>query len=327
MLEKNDVYALQLIKYLGPKKIENLTEAYSHINDIISASEDDLNQYIKGAGKDSIISEIKNNFDKYLKTADYDLEQFEYSGITLISKSCEEYPNSLRVIDKSPPFLYCKGNTNLLKEENSIAVIGSRNATIGGKEIAYKTTLQFLENDYNIVSGLASGIDTAGHTAAVTLKKKTTAVLVAIDTIYPKENQVLSDSIIDFGGLLIAENKPGTPITGPLFVERDRLQSALSKAVFAIETDIKGGTLHTVRFAEKQKKKIYCPNLREEQLYKNHIGNPMSKGIDMLIQSGRAIPYSTDKLDKVIKEVDKLRIEGDITVQPKTSEGRQESFI
>jgi len=324
MLQKNDIYALQLIKYLGPKKLESLTKAYSDINDITSANEDELVKYFKGAGKDFIISEIKNNFQKYIDATDHDFEQFENNGITLISKSCEAYPNSLSVIDKPPTFLYCKGNTDLLKEENSIAVIGTRNATAGGYEIGYKTAQYFSKNNYNIVSGLAKGIDTAGHTAAVDLIKKTTAVLVAIDTIYPKENQELANYIVDSGGLLIAENKPGTPITGPLFVERDRLQSALSKAVFPIETDIKGGTLHTVGFAEKQKKKVYCPKLNEEPLYKSFVGNQMSKGIDMLIKSNRAISYTINNLEKVKKEIDKLKIEGDIEVQKQKSGGTEQ---
>ena len=135
---------------------------------------------------------------------------------------------------------------------------------------------------------------------------------MTIDKIYPKENQDLADTIIENGGLLLAENKPGTPIQGPLFVERDRLQSALSKAVFPIETDIRGGTLHTVHFAETQKKKVYCPRLKEESLYKKDIGNPMSKGIDMLLNSKRAIPYNLSDLDEVFAKVEQLKIEGDI---------------
>ena len=324
MISIEDIYALNMIKFLGPAKLQSLTKTYSDINDMISASEDELGQIIKGRGKETVILDIKNNFESFRNKAEFELQNLEEGGIHVISRWDSEYPNSLRVIKKPPTFLFCKGDISLLNEEKSIAIIGTRNATDGGYEIAYKTARYFSKNNYNIVSGLAKGIDTAGHTAAVESKSRTTAVLVAIDTIYPKENQELAEYIIDRGGLLIAENKPGTPITGPLFVERDRLQSALSKAVFPIETDIKGGTLHTVGFAEKQKKKVYCPKLNEEPLYKSFVGNQMSKGIDMLIKSNRAIPYETDDLDKVLAEVEQLRIEGDIVVQELKSGGTEQ---
>lgn len=326
MISIEDFYALNMIKGLGPAKLKGLSNTYDDINDITTAKEKELGKIIKGPGKDKIIFEIKNEFELYREKAEYELREFEENELRVISQWDEEYPNSLKVIKKPPTFLFCRGNIKLLKEERSIAVIGTRNPTDGGYNIGYSTAKYFSSKDYNIVSGLALGIDTSAHIAAIDLKNKTTAVLVTIDNIYPKENQDLADTIIENGGLLLAENKPGTPIQGPLFVERDRLQSALSKAVFPIETDIKGGTLHTVRFAETQKKKVYCPRLKEERLYKSHIGNPMSKGIDMLLNSNRAIPYNLSDLEEVFTKVEQLKIKGDINNLKITSNVIQESF-
>ena len=323
MILVEDIYALNMIKGLGPVKLKGLSSVYTDINDIIAASEEELGQIIKGAGKDSVIAEIKNNFEYYREKAEYELREFEENELKVISQWDDEYPKSLKVIKKPPTFLFCKGNIKLLKEERSIAVIGTRNATTGGYEIGYKTAQFFSDNKYNIVSGLALGIDTSGHKAAVESQNTTTAILVAIDKIYPKENIELAEYIIETGGLLISENKPGTPIQGPLFVERDRLQSALSRAVFPIETDIKGGTLHTVRFAEEQKKGVYCPLLNKEPLYKYDIGSSMSKGIEMLLKRKRAKPFTVNELDKVLAEVESLKIEGDIQIPDETSNATQ----
>jgi|TARA_B100000315_G_scaffold257617_1_gene307057 DNA processing protein len=186
-------------------------------------------------------------------------------------------------------------------------VIGTRECTVEGSEIGFETAKYFAKNGYNIVSGLANGIDTSAHQAALLAKGKTTAVLVDIQNIIPKENLTLSEDIYEGGGLLFAENKPGTAIVPGLFVERDRLQSAMTKAVFPIESNIQGGTMHTVDFAQEQGKKIFCPDLTNKKGYP--INNPMSKGITRLINNNRAEPYSMDKLDVVLNILNEITVE------------------
>ena len=326
MIPKEDIYALNLIKNVGQATLDNLLYTYSSINDLIDSDENELNQCLKGAGKTYIIDEIKNNFDKYRDRAEYELNQFYDNEIIIISKWCDEYPERMRVIkDQPPPFLYCKGNIDLLKEEKSVAVIGTRNATDEGFELGHLTAKFFADKGYNIVSGLATGIDTSAHQAALFAEGKTTAVLVDIQNIYPKENLLLSDDICNGDGLLFAENIPGTTIQGPLFARRDRLQSALSKAVFPIETDVAGGTMHTVEFAQKQKKKIFCPDLSKEDGYP--INNPMAKGIRMLINEGKAEPYSIKKLDKVLKHIEDITDEDSRNNQSSWGGGKQMKMI
>ena len=105
---------------------------------------------------------------------------------------------------------------------------------------------------------MAIGIDTAGHKGTLEAEGLTTAVLTDIHKIYPEENVQLANKILDTNGLLVAENAPGTFPHRGLLVARDRLQSGLSLAVFPIETDVKGGTMHTVQFAQDQNRLLYC---------------------------------------------------------------------
>ena len=108
-------------------------------------------------------------------------------------------------------------------------------------------------------------------------------------------------------GLLIAENPPGTPPAGNLFVRRDRLQSGLSLAVFPIETDIKGGTMHTVRFSEEQKRLRFVPDLKNVKEYR--INENRAKGIIELITSGRAKVFTKSSYDSAIEQMNMKKME------------------
>jgi predicted Rossmann fold nucleotide-binding protein DprA/Smf involved in DNA uptake len=102
-----------------------------------------------------------------------------------------------------------------------------------------------------VVAGLAWGVDTAAHTAAVERAGCTWAVLPSgLDLVFPPSNASLSERIVAGGGALLSEYFPGTRPHHTFFVERDRLQAALSDAVVVVETGLAGGTMHTVRFAK-----------------------------------------------------------------------------
>jgi Predicted Rossmann fold nucleotide-binding protein involved in DNA uptake len=177
-----------------------------------------------------------------------------------------------------------------LHERDNIAIVGTRNCSPEGKLIAQTTAKRFAEKGYNIVSGLAEGIDTAAHQGALMADGKTTAVLVDVEKIFPEKNKPLSEEILINNGLLIAENPPNTIPAGHLFVSRDRLQSGLSLAVFPIETDVKGGTMHTVRFSEKQNRLLFVPDLKKIDGYDTSFDK--ARGILELSNLQRAQTYT-----------------------------------
>jgi DNA processing protein len=186
--------------------------------------------------------------------------------IKIIYPLDEVFPDSLRKIINPPKCLYCRGNLSLLSSKNIIAVIGSRNCSIEGKEKTRELTSQLAQLDFVIVSGLAKGIDTIAHQTTIDCKGKTIAVLGSgIDdaSIYPKENLGLALEIIESDGLIISEYKPGTKPQRQYFPKRNRIVASLSKAVLVTEVKEKSGTMITIRIALEQKKPVFISsNLR-----------------------------------------------------------------
>lgn len=165
-----------------------------------------------------------------------------------VTPASPEYPARLTFIEKhkSHP-LYYKGNLSLLDRENKIyAVIGTRNASNEGALAARELSSNLSKNGMIILNGLAVGIDTMALRAA----EKAVAVMpCGLDMIYPESNLDLAEKIIENGGLLISEYEDGVQPQNFRFVERDRLQAALSDAVIVIEADLDSGTAQTVRWA------------------------------------------------------------------------------
>ena len=174
--------------------------------------------------------------------------------IQIISKDSIYYPNYLSKIPEPPILLHVKGNINILKKD-CIAIVGTRKPTEFGRNQAKEIGGNFAKEGYVVVSGLAEGIDSAAHMGALEANGLTIAVLAhGLDMVYPAKNKQLAETILNNNGALISEYPINTRIFRNYFVERDRIQSGLSLGVFVIETGIKGGTMHTVRFCEKQKR-------------------------------------------------------------------------
>ena len=126
-------------------------------------------------------------------------------SIDIISIEDEEYPSLLKNIDNPPICIYIIGRKEILDEAN-IAIVGSRDATEYGKYVAKDFAYKLSDNGFNIVSGLARGIDSFAHMGAINAKGKTIAVLGnGLDTIFPKENKKLAEEIINLGGCIISE--------------------------------------------------------------------------------------------------------------------------
>lgn len=302
-MNKTDTFALSIIKGLGKKSLFNIINSGYSISELISMDEEELGNYIKGSGKVNAINTIHEQFEHYQEKAESEIGNLNDNDIQLIAYSDEEFPFLYKKIPDPPIFLYVKGNHELLNDRKGIAVVGTRECSDIGRNVAFNTAMYFAENNFNIVSGLALGIDTAGHKGALEAKGKTTSIVTDVQKIYPEENIKLSEDILNSDGLLISENPPGTFPHRGLFVSRDRLQSGLSLAVFPIETDVKGGTMHTVQFAQDQNRLLFCPDLLSIPKYPNNFSK--SRGVIQLINDGRAIAFSksiyTEMLDKLKK--------------------------
>lgn len=215
-------------------------------------------------------------------------EQYE---VEVLSVDDKHYPNRYRNMPDRPLLVYAKGNVQSLNAEHSVAIIGTREPSAFGNKAGYRLAQLFAEQKFTVISGLATGCDTIAHRACLDAGGQTVAVLASgVDYIYPKENRGLAQEILETNGCLISEYEVGMKPQPVFFVDRDRLQSGLSDAVIVIETDIKGGTMHTVKFSQQQDRYLAC--LSHPAQYRNH---NKAQGNNMLIEEKKAFPLGSSE--------------------------------
>lgn len=220
------------------------------------------------------------------KDAEILIKAHEKKDITVIPISSESYPELLRLIPDPPTLLFAKGNLELLKGKKTLAIVGTRKPTPNGTKTDHKIAKNFAEIGYIIVSGLALGIDTAGHEGALSANNgKTIAVLAgSLAEIYPTENKALAQDILEREGLWLTETPLGQANTEGNFVKRDRIQSGLFLGVCPVQTPKKSGTQHTIAFSREQNHFLFTPNPLKQDLNEDTVQGNLA-----LIESGVAV--------------------------------------
>ena len=196
--------------------------------------------------------------EAWLRIAEH-LEESAEVGVRAIDYFDALYPDRLRRTPDPPAVLFVKGAIEALHSPCALAVVGTREPTAYGVEVARRSAEAAVEFGFSIVSGLAHGCDTYGHEGCVDRNGVGIAVLAhGLDRVYPVASRPLADRLLENGGCLVSEYPNGVTPMRTAFAERDRIQSGLSDGVLVIETDIKGGTMHTVRFARDQHRPLAC---------------------------------------------------------------------
>ena len=223
--------------------------------------------------------------DAWMKSEEQ-LNRGQEFGVQAISFHDEAYPRRLRETPDPPAVLFVKGNVQRLHATRCLAVVGTREPTSFGKEVAQRSGRTAARMGYVIVSGLAHGCDTHAHEGCLVAHGIGVAVLAhGLDKVYPAANRGLAERLLELGGCLTSEYPVGTTPIRSAFAERDRIQSGLSDAVLVIETDVRGGTMHTVRFARDQGRAVACIDHPERLRLEEK-----ARGNRMLIEQGRAQP-------------------------------------
>lgn len=230
----------------------------------------------------------KNNFEEKL------LKRLDEEKSYIVTIYDDWYPKKLKQIEGAPCFLYYKGSLNNI-DDLSIAVVGSRKATAYGKWVAEKLTRELSELGVNIISGLATGIDTIAHKTALINNTKTAGIIgCGIDIIYPKSNENLYKEIVEKGGVVITEYPFGMEPVPNNFHNRNRIISGLSDGVLVIEAQERSGTLITAGHAADQGREIFAVPGNIDSLY--------SKGTNALIKDGAKITASiNDIIDEILE--------------------------
>ncbi len=202
------------------------------------------------------------------------------------------YPQLLKQIYDPPLVLFVQGNVQLLNADQ-LAVVGSRSASLSGRDTSFALATQLAQQDIVITSGLALGIDAAAHRGALNEQMSTVAVVATgLDHVYPKRHKVLAQQIIEANGAIVSEFVPGTQARAGHFPKRNRLISGMSLGVLVVEAELKSGSLITARCAIDQNREVFA--------IPSSIGNYQAKGCHWLIKQGaKLVENSADILDEL----------------------------
>lgn len=204
----------------------------------------------------------------------------EKTGVRIVTMEEGAYPARLRAVPDAPPVLFCTGDVGALNSPYTVGMIGSRRPSAYGVEAAACIGGGLAAAGVCLVSGLADGLDSEAHRAAVRCGAPTVGVLgTAIDKTYPAQNLPLRRRM-EAAGAVISEFAPGEATRGPAFLLRNRLIAALSDAVCVVEAREKSGTMNTVGHAERYAKPVYA--------VPGGIFSELCGGTNRLLAEGRA---------------------------------------
>lgn len=197
----------------------------------------------------------------------------------MLTLTDSDIPLRLLQIPTAPKALYVDGPLSELLEKPCVAIVGSRKLTPYGRQTTQELARGLAAAGVVIVSGLAFGVDSIAHKAALEAGGMTIAVLPSpLESVYPVSHRVLAREILERGGALVSEYPAGTAIMAHNFIGRNRLISGLAEATLITEAALKSGSLHTARFALEQGKDVLA--------VPGPITSPTSVGTNNLIKTG-----------------------------------------
>jgi DNA processing protein len=245
--------ALALTPGLGPTRARHLAQYFGAVGQVFQASLTTLEAAgIPAAAAQSLAT------GKSLELAEEELVRARSAGVKMVTLDEPAYPAPLRQIYDPPLALYVRGNPELLAQP-ALAVVGTRHPTPYGLGMAERLACDLAGRGLVIASGLARGIDAAGHRGALAGRGKTLAVFgTGVDVVYPRENQRLADQILAGGGLLCSEFALGTFAAPQNFPIRNRIISGLAVGVLVIEAGEYSGTRITARCALEQNREVFA---------------------------------------------------------------------
>ncbi len=301
-MKKTFILTLLNTPGFGRKTIEHVLDS-SIEKDINSIA--DLQNLLKKEGESLTrlrapsAETLKQAHEKALRI----LDKSESQGINVLGYNDPSFPEELKEIPEKSILLHVKGDLEALKKKFAVAIVGTRTPTKYGEKASRRLAEIFAKKGYTIISGLAKGCDTSAHEGCLDAKGTTVAILASgVDYIYPRENKNLAMEILENNGCLVSEYAIGEKPQRSYFPARDRLQSGLSKGLIVIETDYQGGTMHTVNYAIKQRKKLACLTGHPPE----YINSSSIRGSYSLIKEDIALSIgSPEEIQNFIEIIDK----------------------
>jgi DNA processing protein len=273
MDSKEALVALNLIEHVGPVRVRQLLDHFGEAPAILQASQAQL-LHVRGIGEET--AEAIANWEKNIDLA-AEFKRIQEYGCHVLTQADAAYPDLLKQIYDPPIVLYVKGELTT-KDKNAVAMVGSRQTTHYGLEIARKLSYQLAYVGVTVVSGGARGIDTAAHQGALSAKGRTVAVLgTGINRVFPPENADLFERIAAQGAVItqFPFNRPADKQSFPI---RNRIVAGMTLGTVVVEANLSSGALITANFANDYGRQIFAVPGR--------IDSPRSKGCHELIKKG-----------------------------------------
>lgn len=275
--------ALRLICGIGNVNYKNLLDHFGSPEKIFEAEPEELRK-VAGITTKAVESILKF---RSFPDIDRELDLIDSKKINIITLNSPGYPENLKNIYDPPPFLYVKGQIKK-EDNNAFAVVGSRNTSEYGVIATEEISRQLALRGITIVSGMARGIDSYAHQAALACRGRTIAVLGSgVDVIYPAENRKLYHAIAEHGAV-ISEYPMGTAPYSYNFPARNRIISGLSTGVLVAEASLKSGSLITARLALEQGRDVFA--------IPGNVFSYKCKGTNKLLRSGAKLVESADDI-------------------------------
>ncbi len=281
---------LNMMTALGPIRVRKLVAALGSPEAVFTATEQELRK------ADGIGPEVARGILEQRGAVDPAAEEARARkhGARIITQDEADYPVALKQIYDPPLALYVRG-TLTKDDQHAIAVVGTRHATHYGQSVADKMAYQLARTGFTVVSGLARGIDTAAHRAALKGEGRTLAVLgSALDKLYPEENAELADAIAEHGAV-ISEYTMGREPDRTTFPYRNRIVSGLCMGLVVVEAGVKSGAVITATEALEQGRTVFAVPGRVDQ--------PSARGTHMLIKQGARL---CEGIDDILQEFEML---------------------
>jgi len=277
MTPQEAIVALNMLPKIGPIRVRRLLEALGDPASILGAAKDRLMR-VDGIGEETakILHSWQDHADPIAE-----IREATARGISIVTQDDADYPAPLRNAYDPPLLLYVWGKLEP-RDRHAISIVGSRRTTLYGTQATKKLSYQLAQAGFTIVSGLARGIDTAAHEAAVAANGRTIAVVGSgLAQLYPPENLVLAEKIASGFGAVVSEFPLNTPPDKQTFPMRNRIVAAWARAVLVTECPAWSGSLITANLASEYGKPIFA--------VPGPIDKPTSAGCNQLIRDGATL--------------------------------------
>jgi DNA processing protein len=270
--------ALNALPKIGPVRIRRLLDTIGDAEAVLSAPKDRLTR-VKGIGPET--AEILRRWQDHVDPA-AELREVAERGLSVLTPADECFPPALREAYDAPILLYVWGRLET-RDRHAIGVVGTRRASIYGKNSSKRLAFQLADAGYTILSGLARGIDTSAHEAALAARDGRTVAVIGsgLAQVFPAENLGLAEKIAAGRGAVISEFPLHTKPDKQTFPQRNRIVAAWSQALLVTESPAWSGSLITANLAAEYGRPVFA--------VPGPIDRPTSAGCHRLIRDGATL--------------------------------------